>query len=246
MITERFFAERFPKSLFPAEMPRYPNCWFGLRADLPLRREYKHAVVMLTEILQDDLGCVDDFRKFLPRFSLERPDPNEGCDLQARRAGLQGWESPQRSHEHQVHLRVYASAAAAAGGGLLKLGEEDFFLVPLSLHYEVSTESPLHPYVDECPYCGLTGAYALDIDRDSNDYCVFVHDPLGLECFVDGTVRGERVVERDKGALRRAADLDRRFGLEILRFDRVHETCRKLALLLLRPWADRVGASRAP
>ncbi|MCX7029571.1 MAG: hypothetical protein NTU62_05560, partial [Spirochaetes bacterium] len=47
-----------------------------------------------------------------------------------------------------------------------------------------------HPYVDDCPVCGLTGAYAFAIDRRGQDYCLRVHDPLGLELLLHGTVRG--------------------------------------------------------
>ena len=235
MLDGNYFTDNWPKDLFPADMPRYPNCWFAIRTDLPLRREHKHAVVFLTESLEDYLGYRDDFGKFLPRFHQEMPDANEGCDLQARKAGLQNWESPGRSHDHQVHVRFYASALSRAGKSILKREDGDYFLVPLSLHYEVPTESPVHPYVDECPFCGITGKYALPIDRNSNDYCVFIHDPLGLECFVDGTVRGRRIVEANHAGLRCARDLGQHFACRIERFGAVHETCKKLAFVFLSP-----------
>jgi phosphoribosyl 1,2-cyclic phosphate phosphodiesterase len=57
-------------------------------------------------------------------------------------------------------------------------------------HFEVSTEEPTHPYVDACPVCGLTGEYAFVIDPRSQDYCLKVHDPLGVELLLHGTIRG--------------------------------------------------------
>ena len=237
MLTERYFPATWPKELFPADMPRYPNCWFAVRADLPLRREHKGAVTFLTGVLEDYLGYRDDFGKFLPRFRQEGPDTNEGCDMQARRTDLQDWEQGSRSHAHQVHLRVYASPLYRSVNGTIRHEGEEYFLVPLSLHYEVPTEHPLHPYIDECPFCGMTGEYALPIDRDSNDYCVFIHDPLGLECFIDGKIRGERIVEANHAKLRCAADLSAHFSCEILRFGEVHPTCKKLALVFLGPSA---------
>jgi hypothetical protein len=218
-------------------MPRYPNCWFAIRSDLPFRRAYQHAVVFLTEVLEDYLGYRDYFVKLLPCFRQETQNWNEGCDMQARRNGLQRWDSLDRTHDHQVHLRIYSSALSQVGKEMLRYENEEYFIIPISLHYEVSSENALHPSVDECPFCGLKGEYRFLIESESNDYCVFVHDPLGLECFIDGRIKGSRIAERNHARVRCAADLEHHFGCEILRFGKVHDTCRHLALILLEPSA---------
>jgi hypothetical protein len=55
------------------------------------------------------------------------------------------------------------------------------------VHYEVEHASPLHADVEVCPFCGRTGFYA---DKTGN-LVEQVHDPLGLELLLRGTVRGE-------------------------------------------------------
>jgi hypothetical protein len=78
-------------------------------------------------------------------------------------------------------------------------GNRELFAVPASVHYEVSTEDPLHPYEDSCPMCGITGDYAVPIDRASQDYCVKIHDPLGVELLAHGTLRGQPATDAEGG-----------------------------------------------
>ena len=107
--------------------------------------------------------------------------------------------NPSRSHGHQVHARFYVSGLISAGRTrqVVRLddGGHDVFLVPASVHYEVSTEDPLHPYEDSCPLCGITAEYDVPVDPASQDYCVKIHDPLGLEVLLHGTVRGRPALD---------------------------------------------------
>jgi hypothetical protein len=57
------------------------------------------------------------------------------------------------------------------------------------VHYEVEHFNPNHADVESCPVCGRTGAYG---DLTGNLVEV-VHDPLGLELLMKGTIRGEVV-----------------------------------------------------
>ena len=80
-------------------------------------------------------------------------------------------------------MRLEADAAGRAGA---------YFRFAGSVHYEVEDEHPLHPYVDECPYCGRTGEYAAAADLFAG-----AHEPLGLELLLYGTNHGEPVARRD-------------------------------------------------
>ena len=74
-----------------------------------------------------------------------------------------------------------------------------YFRFAGSVHYEVEDEHPLHPDVHECPYCGRTGMYS-----GAEDLFAGVHEPLGLELLLYGTIRGNRVraiVERPVAGL---------------------------------------------
>ncbi len=61
-----------------------------------------------------------------------------------------------------------------------------------SVHYEVEHANPLHADAEICPICGRTGVYA---DREGN-LVERVHDPLGLELLLWGTIRGEPILNR--------------------------------------------------
>ena len=64
-----------------------------------------------------------------------------------------------------------------------------------SVHYEVEHSNPNHADVEACPICGRTGDYG---GRPGN-LVELVHDPLGLELLLAGTIRGERVRFEDYG-----------------------------------------------
>lgn len=184
------------RSIFPQEMPRYPNLWFLVDGKLPPRRRYKLAIRWLVALLETRLDLRDSFIDDVENPNLRRflGKPGEGSDFQARIGPLQPYDDPKdpsRSHLHQAHARFYISPLIAAE----KEQAAGSFLIPASVHYEVATEDPLHPYVDSCPVCGITGEYDLPIDRDSQDYCLKIHDPLGLELLLHGSIRGKRVAD---------------------------------------------------
>jgi hypothetical protein len=60
--------------------------------------------------------------------------------------------------------------------------------VAASVHYEVEHASPRHADVRCCPRCGRTGGYA-----EAGHLVEAVHDPLGLEALLFGTVRGAKL-----------------------------------------------------
>jgi hypothetical protein len=187
------------RNIFPAEMPRYPNVWFFVPTALALRHEYGNALRMLDRLLDERLELRDSFHDDVRNPGLLHliGGPGEGSDYQARIGPLSRWPGDGAgtpAHGHQVHARFYVSALAHAGGTRANLsmagGTRECFCIPASVHFEVATEEPTHPYVDACPACGLTGDYAFAIDPSSQDYCLKVHDPLGLELLLHGTIRG--------------------------------------------------------
>jgi hypothetical protein len=67
--------------------------------------------------------------------------------------------------------------------------------VAASAHYEVEHTNPNHADVEMCPICGRTGEYA---DLRGN-LVELVHDPLGVELLMNGTIRHEPVRFGDDG-----------------------------------------------
>jgi hypothetical protein len=186
------------RNIFPAEMPRYPNVWFFVPTAVALRHEYGYALRLLDRLLDVRLQLRDSFHDDVHNPGLLRliGGPGEGSDYQARIGPLcptaDGTGVP--AHTHQVHARFYVSPLVHASLTRVDLsmagGMQECFCIPASVHFEVATEEPSHPYVDACPVCGLTGDYAFSIDPRSQDYCLKVHDPLGLELLLHGTIRG--------------------------------------------------------
>ena len=188
-----------PRDIFPADMPRYPNVWFFVPTTLALRGEYPYALRMLDRLLDERLELRDTFCDDVRNPGLRRliGDPGEGSDYQARIGPLSscsGGRAGDAAHGHQLHARFYVSPLLRAGLARTNLSlagsVRECFRIPASVHFEVATEEPSHPYVDACPACGLTGDYAFAIDRGGQDYCLRVHDPLGVELLLHGTVRG--------------------------------------------------------
>jgi hypothetical protein len=190
-----------PRDIFPAGMPRYPNVWFFVPATLALRGEYSYALRLLDRLLDEQLGLRDSFHDDVRNPGLLRliGGPGEDSDYQARIGPLARWAGAEGApaHRHQLHARFYVSPLARAGlakaGATMAGDTRECFRIPASVHFEVATEEPTHPYVDACPVCGLTGEYAFAIDPGSQDYCLKVHDPLGVELLLHGTVRGAAV-----------------------------------------------------
>jgi hypothetical protein len=178
------------RSLFDRSMPRYPNVWFYV--DSSLAGSHEAAVKLVT----DRLRAAMRLREFFPPF-----DNPEGCDFEARLEHLQPWHdraAPALQHAHAFHLRYYYTALARAEAGEVQLdtsaGKRRFFRFAGSVHDEVEHDNPNHADVEACPICGRMGAYK-DL---SGNLVEMVHDPLGLELLLEGTIRGELVRFEDQ------------------------------------------------
>ncbi len=228
------------RDLFPSAMPRYPNVWFFVPVDLALRGEYPYALRLLDRLLDERLGLRDSFHDDVRNPNLRRllGDPGEGSDYQSRIGPLARWAGAGApAHDHQLHARFYVSPLARAGLEKATLamagGTRECFRIPASVHFEVATEEPSHPCVDACPACGLTGDYAFPIDPESQDYCLKVHDPLGVELLLHGTIRGVPAAWPDG---RRAEALARLAGGPGIAFDEhlpAPYGCTRLARVLI-------------
>jgi hypothetical protein len=178
-----------PKTLFDKTMPRYPNAWFYV--DAAMAPTYKQAVDFVTQRLRNAMHLPEYFPPF---------DNPEACDFEVRVEHLQPWiERAQRQfqHAHAFHMRYYYSALAAAGSGTVKLTRggrtRTFYRFAASVHYEVEHANPHHADVEACPICGRTGEYS----TVKGNLVEQVHDPLGLELLLNGTIRGAVVHAED-------------------------------------------------
>lgn len=192
------------KSLFPAQMPRYPNVWFFVDTKLALRAKYAYAVQLVASILEDKLGMLDTLGPKVQNHNLYHllNTPGEGADFEYRIGPIHYQEIERQyelSHYHQLHGRFYVTSLPEHDAHVIDLGPRprtvQAFALPGCVHYEVVTEDQNHPYVDCCPLCGITGEYDVPIDRSTQDYCVKIHDPLGVEYLLYGTIRGSTHIE---------------------------------------------------
>jgi hypothetical protein len=175
-----------PKSVFDRAMPRYPNVWFLV--DAALASSYDAAIKLVTDGLRETMRLREDFGPF---------DNPEGCDFEARLEHLQPWldrAAPGLQHAHAFHMRYYHSALVRQNLGSVELRMADggvrlFYRFAASVHYEVEHFNPNHADVESCPVCGRTGAYG----HLTGNLVEVVHDPLGLELLMKGTIRGEVV-----------------------------------------------------
>jgi hypothetical protein len=201
-----------PKTAFDRTMPRYPNVWFLVHT--ALAPSHRDAVKLVTDGLRDSMRL----REYFPPF-----DNPEGCDFEGRIEHLQPWEDRTAralQHAHAFHMRYYYSALAANQLEKVTLNTRDlkgtFYRFAASVHYEVEHSNPNHADVEACPICGRTGDY-----RDLQGNLVeLVHDPLGLELLLRGTIRDKRVQfedygQRDVGSI---AALGDRFRINSLAF----------------------------
>ena len=182
-----------PKTLFDRAMPRYPNVWFYV--DATLAASYESAIRLVTDRLREAMGLRESFGPF---------DNPEGCDFETTLEHLQPWQTKAATalqHSHAFHMRYYYSALARQKAAEVQLstaaGARPFYRFAASVHYEVEHTNPNHADVESCPICGRTGAYQ---DLTGNLVEV-VHDPLGLELLLKGTIRGEVVRFEDRGQL---------------------------------------------
>jgi hypothetical protein len=176
-----------PRSVFDKSMPRYPNAWFYLESRLAAN--YKAAVDRLTK----DLGEAMRLPEFFPPF-----DNPEGCDFEARIENLEPWIDNARralQHAHAFHLRYYYTALENARAERVTVGGKAYWRIAASVHYEVEHANPHHADVEDCPVCGRTGEYA----GLAGNLVEQVHDPLGLELLMAGTIRGKVVRHEDRG-----------------------------------------------
>jgi hypothetical protein len=215
-----------PRSVF--EPPSYPNVWFYVHE--AIARSHADAVAFVTGWLRERCGIVNDFGRY---------KPPEGSDAQARLRGLQPWdgaETPARNHAHDLHIRYYYIALRQRGAE--RAGSH--FRLAGSVHYEVEDEHPLHPYVDECPFCGRTGAYA-----GADDLFAGAHEPLGLELLLHGTNHGAPVARPDGRPAVGVAALEATHAIRIhrLRPSRPDMNIVDLAIVFIDPKPDP-GVSR--
>ena len=81
-------------------------------------------------------------------------------------------------------------------------GDRRFYRVAASAHYEVEHTNPNHADVEICPICGRAGEYQ-DI---TGNLVEMVHDPLGVELLLNGTIRNQTVRfeddQREVGGIR--------------------------------------------
>jgi hypothetical protein len=178
-----------PKSVFDPAMPRYPNVWFYV--DSSLVDSYGAAVRLVADQLRGPLRLREDHGPFT--------NP-EGCDFEVRLEHLQPWENAAHrplQHAHSFHMRYYHSALEKQKLEQIALrtagGDRRFYRVAASAHYEAEHTNPNHPDVEICPVCGRTGEYQ-DL---KGDLVEMVHDPLGLELLLNGTIRNQTVTFED-------------------------------------------------
>jgi len=175
-----------PKSVFPPAAPRYPNLWFYV--ETPLAPSYDDAVKLVTGRLRQSMRM----REYYGPFTNA-----EGCDFEARIEHLQPWEDPAHralQHSHAFHIRYYYSALARRSLHRVHLEDNrNYWRFAASAHYEVEHTNPNHADVETCPICGRTGDYA----HLKGNLVEMVHDPLGLELALTGTIRGQPVRHED-------------------------------------------------
>ena len=175
-----------PKSVFDRAMPRYPNVWFFV--DAGLTTSHDAAVRLVTDKLRETMRLREDFGPF---------DNPEGCDFEVRLEHLQPWldrKTPALQHAHAFHMRYYYSALSRQKLDAVELKMADggprlFYRFAASAHYEVEHFNPNHADVESCPVCGRTGSYG----HLTGNLVEVVHDPLGLELLLKGTIRDETV-----------------------------------------------------
>jgi hypothetical protein len=196
------------KTAFDQTMPRYPNAWFYL--DASLAANYDEAVKLVTQSLGQAMR--------LPEYYGPFGNP-EGCDFEVRIEHLQPWEVSENralQHSHSFHMRYYYSALAKGKLNVVTLGtpgrERKFYRFAASVHYEVEHTNPNHADVESCPVCGRTGAYA----ERKGSLVELVHDPLGLELLLTGTIRGEtvRLEDRERREVGSVKKLNENFAIQ--------------------------------
>jgi hypothetical protein len=219
------------REIFDKSMPRYPNAWFYV--DSALARSHADAVKFVTERLRINMRLPE----FFPPF-----DNPEGCDHEVRVEHLQPWIDPaQRAlqHAHAFHMRYYYSALAKAGAESVVIDRASeprtFYRLAASVHYEVEHANPNHADVENCPICGRMGEYA----GAEGHLVENVHDPLGLELLLHGTIRGKPVRledwERRPFGSVQSGPADVRVSVHEIRGQTLARNTARIAVILFEP-----------
>jgi hypothetical protein len=193
-----------PKRSF--EPPHYPNAWFYVSERIA--PTYADAMAFVRTALVRYVGVADSLK----------PTTNLECaDLQRRAHHLQlvsGLSHPSLDHYHDLHIRYFFRhlprraqhhTTVAVDGQTYRC-----WRLPTSVHYEPEAEHPGHPYIDECPVCGVFSPYNLEGDR-----CDLCHEPLGLELLFFGRVRGEVIYRADGLPVGGVQDMAAHFNLRL-------------------------------
>jgi len=224
-----------PKRVFDAAMPRYPNLW--VYVDASLATSYEATVRLVTGALRETMALRESYGPF---------SNAEGCDFEAGLEHLQPWLSRDHlplQHAHAFHVRYYHTALERQGLHRVRLataaGPRVFYRFAASAHYEVEHTNPNHADVEICPVCGRTGAYA----NETGNLVERVHDPLGLELVLAGTIRGERVRldDHDGRELRGVAALGNQLSVQTFDFPpaAADQNTQRLAVIVIAPPAGR-------
>ncbi len=175
-----------PKSSF--EPPRYPNVWLYVSEEMA--PTYRDAVVFVRDSLMTYVGFED-----FPSLHTN----SECADGQQRVHHVQpvtGLPDPARDHFHDLHIRYYFSHLPARQQHRITVrrggAAHACWRLAASVHYEPEPENRGHPYIDECPVCGVVSPYDVAGDR-----CEKCHDPLGLELLFFGAIRGDPIRRAD-------------------------------------------------
>jgi hypothetical protein len=166
-------------------------------------------------MLRDSLMRYVGFEEFPTRHTT-----SECSDSQQRVHHLQhvtGLPDPARDHDHDLHIRYYFTHLPPRRQHRITVEIEGqsyaCWRLSTSVHYEPEPEHPGHPYIDECPICGVASPFDLAGDR-----CEKCHDPLGLELLFFGTIRGEPIQRADGrpvgGLKTMEADFNVRFSIQ--------------------------------
>jgi len=170
-----------PRKLLAESRGRYPNVWFYI--DELLADSQAAAMRLVADQVRAALRVRESYGPF--------SNP-EGADFEVTIEYLQPWEVPEYralQHAHAFHMRYYHPALAAQKLDRVTLrtraGSRQFYRIAASAHYEVGHANPNHADVEICPICGRTGEYA----SQPGNLVERVHDPLGLEFLLNGTIR---------------------------------------------------------
>lgn len=193
-----------PKRSF--EPPRYPNAWWYVAKTLA--PTYGESMRFVQACLEKYVGFED---------TLSRTTNLECSDGQRRVHHLQpvsGLPDPARDHYHDLHIRFYFRQLPPRNQHQVALDVDgsprDFWRLATSVHYEPEPENPYHPYIDECPVCGVCPPYDIPGDR-----CEKCHDPLGLELLFYGTIRGQVVLRADGRPVGGLKDLAAHYAVQL-------------------------------